>query len=124
MLPAGRASPGLGHGKGGRREREDGREGGRTPRRGQRRRIILFLFVGGMNYTRSDSERRELKRSGFVSVNCLEAGLLFRLARRARAGGRAGEMPGNGAGGFAGTGGRNRLREPSDGRFSRSDGGL
>lgn len=94
------------------KEGEGGRERGRTPRRGQRRRIILFHF-GGVNYTRSDSGRRELKRSGFVSVNCLEAGLFFTLARHARAGSRAGEMPGSGAEGSAGPGGRSWLRERS-----------
>lgn len=105
------------------RGRTGGREGGRTPRQGQRRRIILFPF-GGVNYTRSDSGRRELKRSGFVSVNCLEASLFFTLAWRARVGGRAGEMPGSGAGGSAGPGGRSRPRERSGGSFSWSDGGL
>lgn len=105
------------------KEGEGGWEGGRAPGQGQRKRIILFLF-GEVNYTRSDSGRRELKRSGFVSINCLEAGLFFTLARRARAGGRAGEMPRSGAGGSAGPGRQSRPREHSGGRFSRSDGGL
>lgn len=106
----------------GRKEREGGWEGGR-PGESRGGGIVLFRF-GGVNHTGSGSGRRELGRSGFASVNCLEAGWFFMLAWRARADGRAGEMPGCRAGGSAGPGGRSQLRGGSGGSFPWSDGGL
>lgn len=97
----GRASAGWGHGKSGRTDREDERTAGRTPGRGQSRRIILF-HLKGVSSTRSGPGRRELKPPGFVSINCLEAGWFPTLARRARAGAGLGDARRRGGTGCSG----------------------